>query len=83
MPKMSIETVLEGRTMGTTWTVRIAGTCDVAQATLQTAFQGAVHEIDTQMSTWTTVSDLMRLNAARLGDWVPLNFVPFSGQFAY
>jgi thiamine biosynthesis lipoprotein len=72
MPKMSTETVLEGRTMGTTWTVRIAGTCDVAQATLQTAFQGAVHEIDTQMSTWTTISDLMRLNAAPLGDWVPL-----------
>jgi thiamine biosynthesis lipoprotein len=75
MPKMSIEPaqhLIEGRTMGTTWSVRLALDCGVSQATLQTAFQHAVHQVDMQMSTWTPHSDLMRLNAAPVGDWVPL-----------
>jgi thiamine biosynthesis lipoprotein len=75
MPKMSIEPaqhLIEGRTMGTTWSVRLAEDCGVSQATLQTAFQRAVHQVDMQMSTWSPHSDLMRLNAAPVGDWVPL-----------
>jgi thiamine biosynthesis lipoprotein len=56
--------------MGTRWSVLIDD--PVTDPTLQSRFQAAVNEVDAQMSTWKPDSDLMRLNAAPLGTWVPL-----------
>lgn len=70
MPKMSIDQIrLAGPTMGTEWSVLMDGP---APDTLETALQNAVNDVDMQMSTWKPNSDLMRLNAAPVGDWVNL-----------
>ncbi len=61
---------LGGPTMGTRWSVLIDE--PLVDPTLQSRFQAVVDEVDSQMSTWKPDSDLMRLNAAPLGTWVPL-----------
>lgn len=62
---------LSGPTMGTRWSALFfAEGIDLAD--VQHALQAAVDEIDAQMSTWRADSDLMRLNAAPVGEWVPV-----------
>lgn len=57
--------------MGSRWTVRLA--CDDAQAAALThTCAQAVEAVEQQMSHWRTGSDLNRLNAAPLGEWVNL-----------
>jgi len=60
---------LTGATMGTEWSVLLDAP---APPELQPALQQALQEVDTQMSTWTTTSDLMRFNAAPLMEWIAL-----------
>ncbi|MGO4907337.1 FAD:protein FMN transferase [Pseudorhodobacter sp. W20_MBD10_FR17] len=79
MQKMSInpdQLRLQGPTMGTIWSVVIDGLdaqqADLLRPTLQAALQQAVQEVDDQMSTWRMTSDLMRLNAAPVGQWLDL-----------
>lgn len=70
MSKMSTKLMrhhFDGPTMGTRWSVTFNGSHDPA---LQTTLQQAVQDVDTQMSTWSDTSDLMRLNAAPLDTWV-------------
>ena len=72
MSKMSTErarVALNGATMGTRWSAVFPAEPGVMDA-LQAALQAAVDEVDAQMSTWKPDSDLMRLNAAAVGDWV-------------
>lgn len=72
MPKMSTKTNplrLEGATMGTRWSVLLDGPAPPDLTPLKAALQAAVQEVDTQMSTWTPQSDLMRFNAAPLNTW--------------
>lgn len=70
MPKMSIDPMrLGGRTMGTDWAVVLDAP---APDGLQNALQSAVDQVDAQMSTWKTDSDLMRFNAAPLNQWLDL-----------
>lgn len=72
MPKTPTDTRLAfgGPTMGTHWSVLIDG--PVSDPTVQSCLQAAVDEIDSQMSTWTPESTLMRLNRAPLDIWVHL-----------
>lgn len=57
--------------MGTRWRVTLDGAvADIAG--LQADCQATVDLVDRQMSTWTPDSDLMRLNAAPVGEWVNL-----------
>jgi len=75
MSKMSTDPVriaLNGATMGTRWSALFFATPDIGTGAVQTALQAAVDEVDAQMSTWNPNSDLMRLNAAPVGDWVPV-----------
>jgi len=58
--------------MGTTWSVLIEGLSRLDEPVLKAALQNAVQEVDTQMSTWSQHSDLMRFNAAPLDAWVTL-----------
>jgi thiamine biosynthesis lipoprotein len=72
MSKMSTDLTriaLNGPTMGARWTALFFAPPDDDPAPLQAALQTAVDAVDAQMSTWKPDSDLMRLNAAPLGEW--------------
>ena len=70
--------------MGSRWTVRLD--CDDVQAAALTAVCAqAVEVVEQQMSNWRAGSDLNRLNAAPLGEWVNLpahlmNVLEMAGQ---
>ncbi|WP_241772107.1 FAD:protein FMN transferase [Rhodobacter capsulatus] len=69
---MSTETarlVLNGATMGTRWALTLHPEPGFDPAPLRAACQAEVDRIDAQMSTWKPDSDLMRFNAAPLGEW--------------
>lgn len=73
MSKMSTErarVALNGPTMGTRWSALFFAVSGFDPAQLRAALQAAVDEVDAQMSTWKPDSDLMRLNAAKIGKWV-------------
>lgn len=63
---------LNGATMGTRWTALFFAPAGFDVAPLRAALQEAVDAVDAQMSTWKPDSDLMRLNAAAVGDRVPV-----------
>jgi len=63
---------LSGPTMGTEWSADLGVTASTDLAALEKALADAVERVDNQMSSWKPESDLMRLNAAPLGEWVPL-----------
>ncbi|MBR9652759.1 FAD:protein FMN transferase [Thalassovita aquimarina] len=61
---------LNGPTMGTRWSALFFAPKGFDPAPLQAALQAAVDEVDGQMSTWKPDSDLIRLNAAPVGEWL-------------
>jgi thiamine biosynthesis lipoprotein len=63
---------LNGPTMGTRWSALFFAGPGFDPAPVRAALQAAVDEVDAQMSNWTPHSDLMRLNAAPVGTWVPV-----------
>jgi len=63
---------LNGPTMGTRWTALFFAPTGLDPAPVRIALQSAVDCVDAQMSTWRPDSDLMRLNAAPVGPWVPV-----------
>lgn len=73
MSKMSTEharIALNGPTMGTRWSALFFAGPGLDPAPIRAALQAAVDEVDGQMSTWNSDSDLMRLNAAPVGEWI-------------
>jgi thiamine biosynthesis lipoprotein len=58
--------------MGTRWSVCCDVEAQVDADTLRLAVAAAVAQVDTQMSPWKPASDLTRLNAAALDEWVEL-----------
>jgi len=62
---------LSGPAMGSRWMVRLDGD-DAQAAALTDVCAQAVETVEQQMSNWRTGSDLNRLNAAPLGEWVNL-----------
>jgi FAD:protein FMN transferase len=73
MSRMSTERerfALNGPTMGTRWSALFYARRGLDSDKIRCALQDAVNAVDTQMSTWMPDSDLMRLNAAPLGEWV-------------
>lgn len=72
MSRMSTDRVrhaLNGQTMGTRWSALFFAVPDLDPGPVQAALQAAVDAVDAQMSTWKPDSDLMRLNAAPVGEW--------------
>lgn len=72
MSKMSTDLTrraLNGPTMGTRWSALFHAPKGFDPAPVQGALQAAVDAVDAQMSTWKPDSDLMRLNAAPVGEW--------------
>ncbi|ODS00287.1 thiamine biosynthesis protein ApbE [Methyloceanibacter methanicus] len=74
MLKTSTETrhTLNGPTMGTRWSALFFAPDGFDRSAVQAALQAAVDQVDAQMSTWKPDSDLMRLNAAPVGNWVEI-----------
>ena len=64
-----IRHALNGPTMGTRWSALFFAPPRFDPAPVQAALQAAVDAVDAQMSTWKPDSDLMRLNAAPVGEW--------------
>ena len=62
----------EGRSMGTTWSVRVVGAGSLSREGLQRLIQGTLDEVVAQMSSWEPDSDLGRFNRAAPGTWHPL-----------
>ncbi len=58
-----------GRTMGTTWNVRLVAAVRLRRAPVLEAIQSALDEVVAQMSTWEPASDLCRFNRAATGTW--------------
>ena len=72
---MSIEltpTKMGGPAMGTRWTADLGLPDGVDAAPVKAALCDAVARVDAQMSTWKADSDLMRLNAAPVGEWTAI-----------
>ncbi len=61
-----------GRTMGTTWSVRLAAAADLPRQPALRAIRGALDEVVDQMSTWEAQSDLCRFNRAAPDTWQAL-----------
>lgn len=64
-----IRHALNGPTMGTRWSALFFTEAGFDPAPVRHALQVAVEEVDAQMSIWRPDSDLMRLNAAPVGEW--------------
>ena len=60
-----------GRTMGTTWNVRLVAGAQLRREPVLRAIQGALDEVVAQMSTWDAGSDLCCFNRASAGTWQP------------
>lgn len=63
---------LNGPTMGTRWSALFHMPADFDVGAARTAMADAVAEVDRQMSSWKTDSDLNRLNDADPGEWLKL-----------
>jgi thiamine biosynthesis lipoprotein len=63
---------LSGPAMGSRWTAVLYAPATTDAARLTETLAAAVEAVERQMSTWRAESDLMRLNAAPLGEWVAL-----------
>ncbi len=61
-----------GRTMGTTWNVRLVAAVQLRREPVLEAIQSALDEVVAQMSTWEPASDLCRFNRAAPGTWQAL-----------
>jgi thiamine biosynthesis lipoprotein len=61
--------VLRGETMGSAWTVRIAGPLPAPVSELQAGAQAQFEAVDQALSTWRTDSALSRFNADDSGEW--------------
>ena len=66
-------TVLEGETMGSAWTVKIAGALPAPQADLQRGVQGRFDAVNQALSTWRKDSALSQFNAHPGDDWVDVD----------
>ncbi len=65
------ELVLSGPTMGTTYTVKIVGTPATIDAdAARRAIDAVLDEVDVQMSTYRSDSDISRFNAAASTEWI-------------
>lgn len=71
-PEAPVRHALNGPAMGARWsaTFYAAPVCDTAA--LGTALAAAIETVEQQMSTWRPTSDLMRLNAAPIGEWIAI-----------
>lgn len=66
------EQVLRGRTMGSDWSVKVAGPIASTPAQLEAGVQAQFERVDAQMSSYRAQSALMRFNRSPAGQWQQL-----------
>jgi len=66
-------TWLQGETMGSAWTVKIAGDLPAPAAQLQAGAQARFEAVNQALSTYRPASALSRFNADESGDWMPID----------
>jgi len=64
--------LVQGQTMGTTWSVRFVGPADADLAARSRGIQAVLDAVVAEMSTWEAGSDLSRFNRAPAGHWQTL-----------
>jgi len=64
--------MVQGQTMGTTWSVRFVGPADADLATRTRGIQAVLDAVVAEMSTWEAGSDVSRFNRAPAGHWQTL-----------
>ncbi len=67
------ETLLRGETMGSAWTVKLAGSLPSPAAQLQAGAQAAFEAVDQALSTYRPASGLNAFNGIDSGDWVSID----------
>jgi FAD:protein FMN transferase len=67
------ETLLSGETMGSTWTVKVAGAERGSEAELRDGIQAQFDAVNLALSTWRGDSALSRFNARDDGEWVDVD----------
>ncbi len=70
-PTDLVRHAFHGPTMGTRWSALFYAPVEKAPEPIQAALAECVDTVDRQMSTWKPDSDLMRINHAPIGAWVP------------
>ena len=72
-PETLPETLLSGETMGSAWTVKIAGDLPFPAAELQPGAQAQFEAVNQALSTYRADSALSRFNASDSRDWVEVD----------
>jgi FAD:protein FMN transferase len=67
------ETLLAGETMGSAWTVKIAGRVPGDEVALRDGIQARFDAVNLALSTWRADSALSRFNARDDGEWVDVD----------
>lgn len=64
--------VLDGWTMGSTWSVRVVGPRDLDAAALRAGLEAQLQLLDAELSGYREHTALTRLNRAPVGEWIDL-----------
>lgn len=72
IPTDLVRHALNGPTMGTRWSALLHAPASVDPEPIRRRLADCVDEVDRQMSTWKADSDLMRINRAPVGRWLPV-----------
>ena len=64
------ETLISGQTMGSAWTVKLAGPLPASAEQLRAGVQARFDAVNLALSTYRTDSELSRFNAAESGEWI-------------
>ena len=67
------ETLLDGETMGSAWTVKIAGSLPLDREQLQAGVQARFEAVDQALSTYRADSALSRFNDHASDDWIDID----------
>jgi len=67
------EALIAGETMGSTWTVKVAGPAPADGAALRAGIQARFDAVDRALSTWRVDSALSRFNARDDGEWTDID----------
>lgn len=72
-PSAEASIALEGRTMGTTWHLRVAGDDVPGASAIRSAVQAELDAVEAAMSTWRDDSEVSRFNRSTSTDWIPVS----------
>ncbi len=75
-------TLLSGETMGSAWSVKVAGRLPLPEAELRAGVQARFEAVNQALSTWRKDSALSRFNADDRGQWVDID-PELAGVLAY